>query len=317
MLTTNIKIGFVILHYQAFDMTIKCVDNLLYKFSSKNIIIVLIDNASPNKSCIDLCNKYQNNEIVKIIQSDINLGFAKGNNLGYDYLKSNYNLDFMIVMNSDVIINQDDFIEKIYEIYNKNDFAVLGPSIFAPSISLYQNPGPLKFANIQQTKQFIKRYKKFIINDYKNYYLLKILHYLVFWWAKPIYKFIFKNKTTKYNVKNQPNLTQIKSIKNINEVENSVLCGACYIFSKDFIDNRNYCFYPKTFLYFEEQILAYQCNKLSLKMLYSPNIEVIHYLDVSSEQSDDNKRNRYLNMWRHNIKSAKIYLDLLINNKLE
>lgn len=78
-----------------------------------------------------------------------------------------------------------------------------------------------------------------------------------------------------------------KKIKQVNldrtkVYENPVLQGACYIFSKDFIQARNYAFYPETFLYFEEDILHLQCQQQNLKMLYVPNIQIKHLEDVST-----------------------------------
>ena len=44
------KIGFVILHYYAYDMTVECVNNLLRLFSNEEIKIVIVDNGSKNNS---------------------------------------------------------------------------------------------------------------------------------------------------------------------------------------------------------------------------------------------------------------------------
>lgn len=304
----HIDFGFVILHYMAQQTTEECVDDILNKFSSKTILIVIVDNASPNGSGKKLETKYANNSLVKVLLHYQNSGFAQGNNIGFNYLKDNYDISFMIVMNNDVFIKSVDFLDKITTIYQKHKYSVLGPDIFAPRLSMHQNPGPRNIATIDQTKQFIKQYKSLIRNDNFNYYKLKILHYLVFWWAKPIYNLLFdkQNKRTQ-NVREEKS----NNSKILEYVKNSVLCGACYIFSRDFIQKRKYCFNPATFLYFEEQILAYECQKAGLTMLYSPEIEVEHLIGISSEASHSDNRKRYLTMWQENIKSANIYLEIL------
>ena len=220
----------------------------------------------------------------------------------------------MIVMNNDIIIEQKDLLGKIEEIYQEHKYAVLGPSIFAPKYNLYQNPGPLNCATIEQTQKFIKTYKEYISRDNRNYYILKILHYTIFWWAKPIYKF-FKSEHSQKRITTSTEQKKQNSTKTKSNVTDSVLCGACYIFSKDFITNREYCFDPHTYLYFEEQILAYQCQKNKLSMLYSPKIEVKHLIGISTEESEIDNRKRYLTMWKENIKSAKYYLKILKNEK--
>ena len=46
----KIKVAFVILHYQAIEMTIKCINSLYKTFDISENFIVVVDNASPNKS---------------------------------------------------------------------------------------------------------------------------------------------------------------------------------------------------------------------------------------------------------------------------
>lgn len=52
----KIKVAFVILHYQAIEMTIKCINSLYKTFDISENFIVVVDNASPNKSGNELIN---------------------------------------------------------------------------------------------------------------------------------------------------------------------------------------------------------------------------------------------------------------------
>ena len=309
----KLDFGFVILHYMAQQMTEDCVDDLLAKFSDKNIKIVIVDNASKNNSGKFLEEKYANNNLVKVIINKKNLGFARGNNIGFDYLKNNYNVDFMIVMNNDVFIKSQDFLEKIVELYQKHKYAVLGPDIFAPNLNRHQNPLEYNIPTVDGCKYWINVYKKLIRKDNFNYYKLKFLHYAVYSWAKPIAKIFFPNKFKNSNV--QPQKETQKPLPNqapkeSKTLENIVLQGSCFIFSKDFISKRNYAFYPETFLYFEEHILALQCFRENLKTLYYPQIEVEHLHSVSTKTVYKTQREKYLLYWRENIKSLKIYIKL-------
>lgn len=54
----KIKVAFVILHYQAIEMTIKCINSLYKTFDISENFIVVVDNASPNKSGNELKNIY-------------------------------------------------------------------------------------------------------------------------------------------------------------------------------------------------------------------------------------------------------------------
>ena len=288
-------VGFVILHYMAYEMTVKCVENLLSQnFTSilspddkEQIQVVVVDNASPNGSGQRLLERYSDCENVHVILNDENLGFACGNNIGFDYLKRNYNLDYMIVMNEDVLIQDPMFLAKAHGIFGNKHFAVLGPDINAVKIGKHQNPCYLK----GNTKEDVVKIKNrlqmqlshFIVYYYSNFFISKI---------KAFVKFILKR------IKRQPLPLDWRK-----EYVNPVLHGSCYVFSKDFINARDYAFYPGTFLYFEEDILHLQCMRQGLKMLYTPELCVTHFQNVSTDM-----------VFKKNIKKMKMKHEQLIKS---
>lgn len=81
------KFGFVVLHYLTVEMTKISVNQVLNYYQNDDIHVVIVDNGSPNKSGIALQNYYKDNSLVDVILSKENLGFARGNNIGYRYLK--------------------------------------------------------------------------------------------------------------------------------------------------------------------------------------------------------------------------------------
>ena len=160
----KIKVAFIILHYQAIEMTKKCVDNLYRTFDMSENFIVIVDNASPNNSGKELLEIYSDSKNIKIIISSENLGFAKGNNLGFSFIKENYNFDFLIIMNNDILINQKDFIEKIYKLYEQKQFDILGPDIYNPNLNYHQNPlrlNPLSTTELLDKKEALQKQFKF------------------------------------------------------------------------------------------------------------------------------------------------------------
>ena len=78
-------IVFVVLHYKVFEETRKCILSLLKLQGDKRIVIV--DNHSPNNSGRKLVEEYKNMPEVKVIITQYNLGFACGNNIGYQFAK--------------------------------------------------------------------------------------------------------------------------------------------------------------------------------------------------------------------------------------
>jgi len=256
---------FVILHYLAYDMTFECVSTLLHNFGDKDIQIIIVDNASSNGSGAKLKDAFEVQKTVHVILNDENLGFAKGNNIGYEFGRQ-FNPDFIVVMNNDVLIDDVDFLSKIETIYNDDGFAVLGPDIFNPKTGKHQNPLYLKGNSRENVIKMRNNLEKGLNNFSLFYYKTKLLTPV----KRLIKKILFPQKSRRSNI----DWTQ--------SYENPVLQGACYIFSKEFISIRDYAFYPETFLYFEEDILHLQCQQQGLKMLYWPEIRVNHLEDVST-----------------------------------
>ena len=285
----KLTFGFVILHYQAFDMTVESVETIKANFDISDKYIVIVDNQSPNGSGELLLKKYINDSNIKVILASGNLGFANGNNLGYDYLKANFDVDFIIVMNNDVLIKQENFFQSIIEIYNKEKFAVLGPDVYCPKAEIHQNPFRLTSIGKNEFKKmfFVERIKK-------------ILGYSLF--MKLVYPILNRNR--KRNIQDNDNYK--------NELLNPVLHGSCFIFSKDFINKRKYCFNPQTYMFFEENILHFECMKAGLKLFYSPKIQILHMEDVSTDMVF--KKNVQKENWKikHSVNSMKVYRKLLV-----
>ncbi len=256
---------FLILHYMVDKVTEKCVDSILKLKEEKKIVIV--DNCSPNNSYELLKEYYKNKDDVIIIKNSENIGFAHGNNFGYEYIKNRFNdIDFITVMNNDMEIKQEDFIEKIYSEYNKEKFFVLGPDIFSIEKGIHQNPETSNHVinNIEKINKDIERVR--------NTPKIKIIIKGVLRRIPGAIKAITYIKRKKRS----------KDKRYLIKLYNCTLHGSCLIFSKDFIKNREYAFYPNTRFYCESQILDYQCEQNNWLRVYSPELHVIHYEDLAT-----------------------------------
>lgn len=282
----TINFVFLILNYINIDDTINCVKTIMSKCSNYNYKIVIVDNGSNNKSCEKLNKIYKGNEKVKLIKSQENLGFAKGNNLGFKYIKDNLYPDFIIMCNSDTNLLQDDFLELVYDEFKKSKFDVLGPKILLPSGKI--NNVKLKIPTKIEVKKMLACYKREYITS------------LLF-----IYKpyLFFKNSLKK--IMRKKNIKQ----RDVNKrYENIVLHGSFLIFSKKYIDMFD-GIDDRTFLYKEEELLAIRLKRNNLLSIYNPDIIIFHNEDGSLNSMTKSSRKKRLFVCKYLIESSKILLN--------
>lgn len=133
------KIAFVILHYCALTETLACIESIEKNIDVKNYLIVIVDNGSPNHTGEALVKLYGKKKNCKIILNNSNLGFAKGNNVGFRFAKAQ-GAKFICMMNSDTCIIDKNFGEQIWRDYNKYHYYVLGPDIILKQSETRVNP---------------------------------------------------------------------------------------------------------------------------------------------------------------------------------
>lgn len=275
---TKYKFGIVVLHYKTVRETIDCVDSILKLDSSDEAITLIVDNASNDNSPEIIKSRFANNVNVRYYQNKENLGFSRANNKAFEFLKKEYDVDYVIFLNNDTVINQKDFLIKIEEISKRDNYSILGPDVFAPKLKIHQNPLYLTIPTIKSLesemskkkaqienievseKEYIRNSKKILIKS-KLPYFISVIMALV---SKKKRKAFFAYK---------------------NAVENPVLMGACIILCPEYVSRFNTVFSPETKFYFEELILAKRCESLNLKTLYTPELKIIHYHGVSTRNS--------------------------------
>lgn len=287
-------VAFVILHYMASDETISCVDSILNNVEGEKKIIV-VDNASPNGSIKELKQKYDSNDSVDVIGSDENLGFAKGNNIGYKHAVEKYAPEFVVVMNNDMEILQSDFIDGICKSYDEYAYSIMGPDIYSTKKEYHQNPQTRKMPTENDLK---KSYKQLMLRD-KLRFIIPIK-----WWAKKL----LKKQPANEKRRNVPFVETV--------VEDPLLHGSCYVFSPLFIKNHpTECFYNKTFMYLEAEILYYQAKRDGEKMVYYPFIKVFHHEDVATDLEYKKQYKKSIFSVKCLLQSTKAFLELIEQDK--
>lgn len=295
------EFGFVVLHYLAYQLTCQCIDNLLRISNNRRAHIVVVDNASPNGSGNLLLGRYGKSSKIAIIKNPVNEGFARGNNVGYNYLIEHFNCDFIIVINNDVMINDVSFLDKVQSIYSHSHFDVLGPDIINPITGSHQNP---LYRYKQEYLYGIPKNEVVAIRKYK----ISRLHH--FAWKS--LKMSIKQRFFPFLIKNNHQLSTPAIIEN--QMENVVLHGACFIFSSNYIQKRKYCFNPLTFLYAEEDILHYECMHDDLKIVFDSSIQIEHLEGFATTVALPQKIKRERMRLKESIRSLGILLSIMNDN---
>lgn len=250
---------------------------------TENKKIIIVDNASQNESGKELEKKYRDSQVVKVVINTKNLGFAKGNNIGFVKAKMEFNPGYIILINNDTIINQSNFCDKINQVYCENHFAVLGPKIISLVDGINQNPVPY---TLSTRTRVLRRLIMFCILYISSY----------------------------FHIDQKLSREKRKSVDSSVIPNNYQLHGSCLIFSSEYICQFN-GLYADTFMYLEEDILKYICVKNNLKMIYCDEMEIFHKEGSSTKTANGIgivKRRFY---YKNTINSLLQLLLLMLNVK--
>lgn len=290
--TISTDIVFVVLHYMEKDATMKCVSKIREKIDTPNYKIVIVDNASGNGSGKEIEELYKTAEDVHVIINEENLGFARGNNVGFQFAKENLNPKYIVLLNNDVYIMETYLKEKLDKEYEESQFAVLGPLIMTKDGRCNINPVP----NFKDYQSVLKYYK-----TVKKVYWLQKKHLFGF------YKFLSFCKSVLLKRKKNAFKEYTEKCYNVQLHGCFLVFSEKYIKKFDGLDGR-------TFLYMEEDILYKHIMDNKMKTVYYPEIVVFHEEDVATNASINMKKIQF--EYKYTIDSCKVLIDVY-NNKCE
>lgn len=246
---------YCILHYKNIKVTKDCVSSLIRtNRNEKDYSITIIDNGSNNGTGEELSELYKDNDLVTVLIDSQNNGFAKGNNIAYSYAKNNLKSEIIVVMNSDILIDEDFSALKIREQVKVSQADIISPDIVTPE-NLHQSPLAIKPHPITQD-----------ISAYvKNWCL--IIFFNIPFFRDYLYEKYSVNKNNKISIR--------KSLPNFNR-HDFIPHGACIIYSNRWTETESIAFVPKTFLYAEEDFLYEYAKKKDYRLFFSDLLKVKH-----------------------------------------
>lgn len=250
--------GIVILNFNNFIDTINCIKSVYLHCSEQQLLLAIVDNCSLNDSVNQISSFLNYNgfahQIIKdnqkiksldsdtvIIQTNENLGYAKGNNIGIRFL-INQKVDQILILNNDILFTSNIIIPLVNCLNVHPELGLISPLLLNDEKKIDYNccrNSPTNLMIICESISFLK--------------------------LPGIKKIVSR----KYQLKTTPNIIN-------NQI---VLCdlisGAC-ILAKTTTWEQLHGFDENTFLYYEESILFEKLKGLNLKSGILPEANAIH-----------------------------------------
>ena len=117
----------IILIYRNYKDLIDCIDSIYEKVDDCKIVIVNAYYDEESKKKIQEIANTKNCDFL----NEVNKGYSYGNNRGIEYVKKNYEFEYIIISNPDIVVKK--------RIANLPDAEIIAPKIIAAS-GKNQNP---------------------------------------------------------------------------------------------------------------------------------------------------------------------------------
>lgn len=287
----KINIAFVILNYNIVEETIDCIDSIDKNIDTDDYVIIVVDNGSQPNIFEKLNNKVKRNEKHFLVRNDSNIGFARGNNVGIDMARK-MGAEFICCLNNDTILKMKDFYSVILRKYLQNRPALIGPRIILRNGLEQHRNG--KLLTIQQYRLLLDGFDK--KQSHRSIDMLK------------------NNKLIRHFYdKYVANLRKDRS-KYYKEIQDVILHGCCLVFTPIFFTKLS-GFNPDTFLYMEEELLFASLIVNGLHSLYTPDLEIYHLEDVSTNTTIKTESEKNAFIRKHTKESLKVLISYLESHK--
>lgn len=127
------KVGLVIVNFNDSGNAINLIKSVeKYKVINK---IVVVDNKSTDNSYA-LLSELKSRK-VHIIESECNKGYSYAINLGAKYLEETLKDCYIIISNTDIVIDSEEHIKKLLESFSNQNVAVVMPKVYENGVPKY------------------------------------------------------------------------------------------------------------------------------------------------------------------------------------
>jgi GT2 family glycosyltransferase len=130
------KVHIIILNWNGKNDTLECLDSVT-KLVYPNLAITVVDNGSSDDSVVVIRQKYRS---LHLIETQENLGFAEGNNVGARYALE-FGAEYILLLNNDTTIEPNAISYLIEFAEAHEEVGIVGPKIL-----FYSQPKRIWFA---------------------------------------------------------------------------------------------------------------------------------------------------------------------------
>ena len=125
-------LSILIVNYRTYELTKQTINSVLETVNNISYEIIVVDNNSCDGSLEQLIKDFQTSSFIKFIKNTNNDGFAVANNIAFKKSEG----DYVLLLNSDVIVNRETINESLNYIKTHENIGILGCKVVLPDGSL-------------------------------------------------------------------------------------------------------------------------------------------------------------------------------------
>jgi GT2 family glycosyltransferase len=292
------KIGYVVLHYGTIEGTANCVKSILDTQQGADYCVIVVNNGDSRAEELDrICHGISDGIIL--VHSKINNGFARGMNLGFAEAKYNQHCGFIVLLNNDTLMVQNEFSALLIRAYYERAYAQAGPKVLTADGKLTDKANPYRYG--MPSLLYILYKYVMTATKYAVSYINRDL-WIDKWQRRLERRMRIKGITAPPGSQSWP------------RIDNCLIHGCCMIFSPQYVqkyDGMN----PRTFLYMEEYILHLRLLANGWTTAYLRDLSIIHLSHVATSTVVTNKIEKRRFRYRNNLKSYNVLIPLLMSGK--
>ena len=245
-------LAIIIVNYKNEEQTISFIHKELSQVSLPNMVIVVNNEATTESDAVLVkelqaelitdISRYSTSKKIFIVSHPVNLGYAKGNNLGVEFAVKHFDIEYFVFSNNDIRFIEDETIERLVAKFKElpSSVAAIGPAILGLN------------GEKQSPIIYLSFFTKWVLGRWYTPFLSK------------------KQRINFYKI----------DFENITEGRYYTLMGS-FLLVKAKIFLACGMFDPNTFLFGEEAILAERLARVNKTMYYYPQVTILHEHSVT------------------------------------